>query len=142
MLIPPESRLLGDPLKVTARQFNRTTVEPKDLDRTLWTETPEQRKQRLMNGGAVAEKANPLKRPLVERSSDLSEGRPASLLELHQSKAKAKSTKKNKLADDHPANRRFDWEKDMSIKSLDPKSQRELLKKAGSLSDRFSRGSN
>ncbi|KAJ9064365.1 hypothetical protein DSO57_1031498 [Entomophthora muscae] len=143
MLIPPESRILGDPLKVTARQFNRTTVEPKDSDKTLWTETPEQRRERLLNGGNIPEekKSRAPKRP-IERKMDLNEGRSASLLELHQSKVKAKSTKKNKLADDHPANRRFDWEKDMSIKSLDPKSQRELLKKAGSLSDRFSRGSN
>ncbi|KAI0235985.1 hypothetical protein L0F63_004831, partial [Massospora cicadina] len=133
MMVPPEPRILGFPL-------SPPPDKPKVADQSLWTETPEQRRQRHLNGDGAVEKAPTPKRPLIEQhDSGAWEGRPASLLELHQSKIKERSSKKNKLADDHPANRRFDWEKDMSIKSLNPKTQIELLKKAGSLSERFSR---
>ncbi|EGN92959.1 hypothetical protein SERLA73DRAFT_190333 [Serpula lacrymans var. lacrymans S7.3] len=50
MLVPPtKGDLLGslDPTKLKARQFSRSTAPSRNVDSSLWTETPAERQQRL-----------------------------------------------------------------------------------------------
>lgn len=153
MTILPEARSAGDPLKTIARQFKRSNAPENDGDRSLWTETPEQRAERLRGNSSKSSQQDmyrnyPNKRA-AEQEASISDSidiynmnnRSKSLMELHQESLSKKRVKKGSQNDpDHPSNNKFDRERDMSIKTLDPRRQHEMLKNAGSLSDRFARG--
>jgi len=153
MTVLPENRLGGDTIKTITRQFKRSNVPEKDKASNLWTETPEERLERLKGN-----KPKPLNndyqiypsKRLREQENNISENieafnqlnRPKSLMEIHQESLSKKHNKKSSLkGPDHSANNRFDRDRDMSIKTLDPNKQLELLKKSGRLNDRFASGS-
>lgn len=154
MTILPEARSAGDPLKSIARQFKRSNAPVNDGDRSLWTETPEQRAERLKGNSSKSSEQELYKNYPSKRAAEQEESisndinmynmnnRSKSLMELHQESLSKKRVKKGTQDDpDHPSNNRFDRERDMSIKTLDPRRQHEMLKNAGNLSDRFARGS-
>ncbi|KAI9297736.1 hypothetical protein K502DRAFT_327975 [Neoconidiobolus thromboides FSU 785] len=138
MTVPPESKLIGNPLKLKARQFRTREVENQELDNSLWTETPQEREERLKHG-VIKAKSKPINaNPYLEEEKKalkvkFREEKQASLLEMHQS-----SQNKKGIVDDDPRNRKFDREKDMAVNGLDPKRQAEIVKGSGNLNNRFS----
>ncbi|KAK9717858.1 hypothetical protein K7432_005905 [Basidiobolus ranarum] len=153
MLVPPTSKTPGsDPLNLKTRQFAKNTTEL-DFDSSGWTETPADREKRLRKGKETkvkrkkdvnedfeAAKLHEKERHIAKEVAEYNvTHRPKSLMDMHlENKAKKKRTLG--IDEDDPTQRRFDRDRDLSIKTLDPKKQQELLERAGKLGSRFSRG--
>ncbi|KAI9509867.1 hypothetical protein F5148DRAFT_683907 [Russula earlei] len=160
MLVPPSSSdLLNtlDPTKLNKpRQFSRSTAPPKVVDNTLWTETPEERRQRLadevMGKKRRVENADP-----DQGADDADDGeapkrrkreaelqrqvdeytrthRGAALVEAH-----AQQEAKRKQGEPEEPAAIWDHARDMGVggRLMDDKDRRRILQDAKGLSDRF-----
>ncbi|KAL5518420.1 hypothetical protein ACEPAH_102 [Sanghuangporus vaninii] len=164
MLVPPSSSdllgRLGDPTKLKARQFSRGgNTASRSAPNNLWTETPEERQQR------VADEVAGKKRRAANAEDDASDDRDVqrkrqrdlelrkvvnehnkssrgkTLVEMHEEeKKKEKKTKKDE-DDDKPV-AIWDHSRDMSLggRLMDEKQRRKMISEAGSLGDRFGSG--
>lgn len=157
MLLPPKQDDLSsfsDPTKLKNRKFNtgkgsKAPAQRGDSDNTLWTETPEQKRQRLEDEVMGVKKPAQLgpenkkdKRKEAEareterRVREYNErNRHTSLYSEHH-----KATPKEK--EDDPSARAFDKEKDMGMGvKIGHAQKRELLNKAKDFGSRFEKGS-
>ncbi|KAG0326049.1 hypothetical protein BGZ99_010188 [Dissophora globulifera] len=158
MMVPPESRLLGDdPLKVTARTFQKRELKPQDS--SLWTETPGDREKRLRgdprDGDGESSQRKKSKRrdddDDVHRSQEdidreerirqyNAKNRSESLFDAHSTKY-VKSKAWQKETEDNPSARPFDREKDvLGGRRIDHRQRDELVKQASDLGSKFARG--
>ncbi|KAI0078532.1 hypothetical protein K474DRAFT_1706416 [Panus rudis PR-1116 ss-1] len=161
MLVPPSSSdLLGsiDPTKLTKpRQFARTAAPAREVDNTLWTETPAERQQRLadevagkrrraVNADPNADEDVAEARKKRKRDEELRKGvdeytrkhRGATLLAQHAEKS-AKTEKKD---NDEGPPVIWDHSRDMALggRLMDDRSREKFIKDARGLSDRFGTG--
>ncbi|KAL5495835.1 hypothetical protein ACEPAI_1299 [Sanghuangporus weigelae] len=164
MLVPPSSSdllgRLGDPTKLKARQFSRGgNTASRSAPNNLWTETPEERQQRIADevAGKKRRAANAEDdgsddrdiqrkrqkdlelRKVVDEHNKSSRGK--TLVEMHEEeKKKEKKTKKDE-DDDKPV-AIWDHSRDMSLggRLMDEKQRRKMISEAGSLGDRFGSG--
>ena len=156
-----------DPTKLKSRRFNtgkgaRAPAQaPSELG-TLWTETPEQKRQRLQDeimGVAKPASLDQIKKKITGTRSEVKETdrkieeynvslhylrerslidskgkyRVPSLYDQHQ--------KSNNPAEDDPSQRAFDREKDIGGSIMTTAQRRELKSKAADFGTKFSRGS-
>lgn len=160
MLKPPSSSdLLAsiDPTKLTKpRQFARTSAPSRDVDNSLWTETPAERQARL------ADEVSGKRRRAVNADPDMTEekalearkraryeeeirkgveqhtkrARGAALLDQH-----AEKTKTEKKKDDEPP-AFWDHSRDMALggRLMDDSTRNKFINDARGLSDRFGSG--
>jgi len=165
MLVPPSSSdLLGsiDPTKLNKpRQFARTAAPSRDVDNSLWTETPAERQQRLADEvsgkkrrkvnadpdlGNEEEEAEKAKRR--KRDDDVRRGveeytkknRGGTLIDQYASKG-SKDKKKDGEKDEGPPVI-WDHGRDMALSGrlMDDKSRDKMIKDARGLGDRFGTG--
>ncbi|KAF5373541.1 hypothetical protein D9758_000843 [Tetrapyrgos nigripes] len=160
MLVPPSSSdLLGtlDPKKLSkSRQFSRSTAPPKNIDSSLWTETPAERQQRL------ADEVSGKKRKAVNAEDTISPEEAAEAqkrqrrdkmirhgVEQHTRNVRGAAlvdahTKslKSKPEDDPKANVIWDHGRDMALggRLMDDGSRNKMIKDAKGLGERFSSG--
>lgn len=153
MMLPPTQDDLSarfDPTKTRARKFNSGKGPAgSNAPGAMWTETPEQKRQRLEDEvmgvakteatPAVQAKDDRTRRDEKEKAQKIQEyndrHRNKSLYETHKGSAKAEK-------EDDPSKRAFDYEKDMSAGiKIDHAKKREMLKKAADFGSKFSRGS-
>lgn len=167
MLAPPTagSARAADPTKIKARKFNsgpRGGGGGGDAGggaageiSSIWTETPEQKRQRLENavlgrtGGSTAQSGpggSNIKMSKEEQAkadeirANLEAARGPSLYAAHQQREGGKGGRIEAEEDD-PSKRGFDWEKDMRSGSKIGSAQRkELMNKAADFGGRFSKG--
>jgi len=158
MLVPPSSSdMLGslDPTKLKARQFSRKATTARDADNTLWTETPQERTQRLADevagkkrraanaeDGVPSEadarkrqrKEEEIRRGISQYNTNL---RGQSLLDTH-AKARAVAPKEK----DESQSAIWDHERDMSLggRLMDDKKRTQMIRESKGLGDRFSSG--
>lgn len=151
MTMPPTQDDLAarlDPTKQRARKFNsgKSAAGGGGMS-SAWTETPQQKLKRLQDeamgittassttgtsssGGKSKEEERRARK--MRDKIDASRGK--SLVEQHQSK--------QKIEEDDPSKRVFDYEKDMAVQgNLNHKQKREMLSKSKGFGDRFSSGS-
>lgn len=162
MLLPPtpdDRTSLADPTKLKNRKFNtgkgsKAAARNGDgaaADNTLWTETPEQKRQRLADevmgvvkrparsegkrdGGRGEEEVRETQRRIKEFDE---RERSGSLYSAHQ-----KAGPRKKEGEDDPSGRAFDREKDMGLGAkIGHRQKRELLDKAKDFGARFEKGS-
>jgi len=163
MLAPPTSSdLLSkiDPTRLNKpRQFSRSTAPAKNVDSSLWTETPAERQQRLADEVMgkrrrkenadvdAADDENPedarkrrrydaeLQRQVDEHTRKY---RGSSLLESH---AEREARKAKDLSEGPPA--LWDHARDMSTggRLMDDRDRQKMIRDSGGLSDRFGAGS-
>ncbi|KAG0056129.1 hypothetical protein BGZ83_006224 [Gryganskiella cystojenkinii] len=166
MMVPPESKILGDdPLKITARTFQKREQKPQDS--SLWTETPADREKRSRGGPRDEddEERERHKRSKRRGSDDdddhhsvyrsradkereeqirkyNAERRSESLMEAHSSSyIKSKAWQNNDGKEDNPSARPFDREKDvLGGRKIDHRQRDELVKQASDLGSKFARG--
>ncbi len=160
MMVPPSDSDWGsrvDPTKLKSRKFasgkGATAPSQKGSISAIWTETPEEKRQRLedevMGRKEMATSSDSHGHRDIQRSNDDGEEeaiarrirqynekqRGPSLVEQHKGKSGGNGV------EDDPSKRAFDHEKDMAIGgSLGHMQKRELLKKAGDFGSRFERG--
>ena len=153
MLVPPSDSDWGsrlDPTKLKNRKFasGKSEKAPTGGISAIWTETPEQKRQRLEDevmGRKDAATGGPRKEvhrddgeqeALAKRIRQYNEqNRGKSLVEQHMTQ------KGKKVEEDDPSKRAFDHEKDMALGGLmTGKKKAELLSKAGDFGSRFERG--
>ncbi|KAI9899230.1 hypothetical protein N3K66_005691 [Trichothecium roseum] len=156
MLAPPEASSYKerDPTKIRSRKFasgKSSGQGPSEIS-SIWTETPEQKLQRLQDAvlGRSSATAGPSAQEVkskedeerdrqISRMVDKSRGK--SLVEQHQRKRKAEGAPEGEEEDD-PSKRGFDREKDMAIGGkLGTAQRRELVTKAANFGGRFQKGS-
>lgn len=156
MLVPPTdsdwtSRI--DPTKLKNRKFNSGKGSKAPTEKTgisaIWTETPEEKRQRLedeMLGRKDASVNGRSKKTAVpqDREGDATSKKMKEYNEKHRGKSlmdqHQEGTPKEK--DDDPSARAFDREKDMALGGrLGHGQKKELLRKAGDFGSRFERGS-
>ncbi|KAK7688013.1 hypothetical protein QCA50_008383 [Cerrena zonata] len=161
MLVPPSSSdLLSniDPTKLKkSRQFARSTGQGRDVDNSLWTETPAERQQRLADEvagkrrravnadpdadpEAIAEARKKRKydeeiRKGVDEHTRKNRG--AALVQQHQSKGG-----KEKKGDDDGPPAIWDHGRDMGLggRLVDDKTRNKFIQEARGLGDRFGTG--
>ncbi|KAF2224947.1 hypothetical protein BDZ85DRAFT_259372 [Elsinoe ampelina] len=152
MMVPPKQDDLSarmDPTKLRARGFNtgkgaKGSTGPGG-DNDTWTETPEQKRQRLENQVmGVKKSTDPIRsdkreearrREEKEKAAKIKEARGGSLYDQHQKRADVEQ-------DDDPSQRAFDREKDMSTgMKIGGKQKKELLSKASNFGSKFASGS-
>ncbi|OMP87386.1 hypothetical protein BK809_0007472 [Diplodia seriata] len=157
MMVPPKQDDLAarlDPTKLRARGFQtgkgaRAPNHGGGGDLGMWLETPEQKRKRLENevmgkgsssgaGGASGERD-------ARRKKDEETAR---RLKKHEEKRKGESLydkhreKVGEKEDDDPSKRAFDYQKDMaSGMRIDGTKRKEMIRKAGDFSSKFSGGS-
>lgn len=153
MLVPPSDNDWGsrlDPTKLKNRKFasGKSEKAPTGGISAIWTETPEQKRQRLEDevlGRKDAATAGPRRddprddgeqEAIARRIRQYNEAnRGKSLVEQHMSKERVKEK------EDDPSKRAFDHEKDMALGGLmTGAKKREMLNKAGDFGSRFERG--
>ncbi|KAG8712899.1 hypothetical protein FRC08_013949 [Ceratobasidium sp. 394] len=158
MLAPPSSSDLFsslDPTKLKNRQFSRSTTDKKSAASNLWTETPQERQQRLADEvsgkrkraeeaaaqgvSATADDEDTIKRR--KRDRELREQ-----VEAHNKQTRAQSlvAMHNPAApnpDEAPPGI-WDHSRDMALSGrlMDEKSRQKMLKDAKGLGDRFGHG--
>ncbi|KAI9783448.1 MAG: hypothetical protein M1816_001372 [Peltula sp. TS41687] len=157
MLVPPKeadwtSRV--DPTKLRNRKFNtgmgaKAPTQKSGGDHTLWTETPEQKRQRLademmgVRKPAAEEEASPSQRNHNSAEDQATARRIQEYNERHRDQSlydkHKKSTKREQ--EDDPSKRAFDKEKDIGGGQKVGHAQRkELLNRAADFGSRFSGG--
>jgi len=157
MLVPPKAGdLLGslDPTKLKARQFGRSAAPARDLDSSLWTETPAERQQRLADEVSGrkrrATNAEPEEDPddakkRRRRDAEIRKGvdehtrnaRGAALVDAHHDREPHK-----RKDEDEPLSRIWDHSRDMSLggRLMDDTQRQKMLRDAKGLGDRFGTG--
>ncbi|KIO03233.1 hypothetical protein M404DRAFT_145967 [Pisolithus tinctorius Marx 270] len=157
MLVPPKSGDLLtslDPTKLKARQFGRSSGQGRDVDSSLWTETPAERQQRLADevSGRKRKAANaePVEDPedarkKKKRDEEIRRGveehtrrvRGAALVNSHMER----EAQKKGDAGEEPA-AIWDHSRDMSVggRLMDEKQRKQMLREARALGDRFGTG--
>lgn len=161
MLAPPteaDSRGRVDPTKIKSRKFNsgkgaKAPTEKSGIS-AIWTETPEEKRQRLEDevlgrkDAATSSRASQQAKPdRRSREDEATERRIREYNEKHRSKSlwaeKEAGLEKagKKVEDDDPSKRAFDREKDMALGGRMGNGQKkEMLAKAADLGSRFQRG--
>lgn len=153
MLVPPSDSDWGsrlDPTKLKNRKFasGKSEKAPTGGISAIWTETPEQKRQRLEDevlgrkdaATAGARREHPRddgeQEAIARRIRQYNEAnRGKSLVEQHMSKEGVKEK------EDDPSKRAFDHEKDMALGGLmTGAKKRDMLNKAGDFGSRFERG--
>ncbi|XP_055323177.1 GPALPP motifs-containing protein 1 [Sitodiplosis mosellana] len=147
MLSLPELRTVSD-LGVTARQF-KTKVDDEIKDRSLWTETPHDREDKVKKRNPPHDKINSEKIEKMKRERRDAEQedmvrkhkkkhkRDESLLEMHQKNMKKNSEKKSVSTERRP----FSRDTDLKTSNLfDDNMKKSVLKKAQLLNTRFKSG--
>ncbi|KAG0276029.1 hypothetical protein BGZ96_003500 [Linnemannia gamsii] len=163
MMVPPESRILGDdPLKITARTFQKREQAPQDS--SLWTETPADREKRLRGEPRERDEDSDRRKRSRRREDDdeqqyhqrsrqdaereeqirkyNAEKRSTSLMESHSNQyIKSKAWQKDDKEHDNPSARAFDREKDvLGGRRVDHRQRDDLVKQAMDLGSKFSKG--
>lgn len=134
------------------RQFSRKghLGPEKGGDRSIWTDTPEERERKNREGvvtGAAAIEEQPVDvlvqkrdRKMEEVTNELNKKRgTASLQDLHTKKLKKKA-KKDKEEGINQERRPFDRDVDLSANKFDEAQRKAMLKKSGNLNDRYASG--
>ncbi|KAI9004699.1 hypothetical protein BC832DRAFT_557843 [Gaertneriomyces semiglobifer] len=146
MLVPPQSRPeLGPSMK--NRSFARSTIE-KNIDQSAWTESPEQKLERLRKEADPRKRTAPKdeRRPLTEEERLTQEfvrkhnetHRGKSMMDTHT----METLQSGRVDEDDPSKRKFDWQKDIAGgRRIDTKTRREMVDKAKDLGGRFGYGS-
>lgn len=156
MLELPDIRKISD-MGLGARQF-RTREKPEIGDRSVWTDTPadRERKKKSSSGSersskhsadAAAERERERERSLIAKRDKEQEKmvkqhkkkhkRDKTLLEIHQSKLKEKTSSDSS----EPTRRPFDRNVDLHANRFDDAQKKAIMKKAQLLNSRFSSGS-
>jgi len=157
MLVPPSSSdLLGnlDPTKLKARQFSRSSAPAvKKSDNSLWTETPAERQQRLVDevsgkkrravdaeaddDAGAKKKRSKMEEEQIRRGVDeyTQKLRGPALVAQHEASGKAEASKDEDAAI-------WDHSRDMSLggRLMDDSKRRKLIREAHGLGDRFGAG--
>jgi len=135
--LPPE---LGANIGIVARTFKKRTLNTSESDRSVWTDTPQDRERKSRD--QILKKSVPecAVEP-VERQRDLemkkkveehnTQYRSASLMEMHQEERKKKKG-------DGPMERRpFDRSTDLDLKKIDRKAASTFIKGAKGMNSKF-----
>ena len=157
MIVPPKqddwsSRV--DPTKLRNRKFNtgkgaKAPVSNSGGDNAVWTETPEQKRQRLEDEVLGVKKPAQLGREDKRSAKEEAEKRATDdrireYTEKNRGQSLYSEHKKQvpKEKDDDPSKRAFDREKDMALGGkLGEAKKREMVKRAGDFGSRFEKGS-
>lgn len=162
MLVPPsDSDWTGrvDPTKMKNRKFatgkgSKAPAEKSGIS-AIWTETPEQKRQRLEDevlgrkDKAVNSKSSGAGDKILRDRQAEEDAAKARRVREYNEKTRGKSlmeefesgAKGQKEKEDDPSKRAFDREKDMALGGqLGHAAKKDLLKKAGSFGDRFTKG--
>ncbi|KAI5815497.1 hypothetical protein BZA77DRAFT_265655 [Pyronema omphalodes] len=154
MIVPPKSEDWAskvDPTKIKNRKF-QTGKGAKAPQRgggenTLWTETPEQKRQRLedevmgrkglatqgQETGSTNIREEKEKQETARRIREYNDkNRSKSLYEEHKSRAR--------IEEDDPSKRAFDREKDIGGRKINHSQKKEMLNRAADFGSRFSSG--
>lgn len=149
MIELPELRTVSD-LGLTARQF-KTKTHDKIKDRSIWTETPEDKKNKIKKGESLHDnlrkvqcreiekktrKRKDIEQELAIRKHNKQHKRDESLVEIHQKKMKKDSSKNKQSTERRP----FSRDTDLSVNRFDEAQKKSILKKAQLLDTRFSSG--
>merc|ERR1712059_19915 len=148
MLELPEEKANSFGLLPTARQFSRKGVHERGKDRSAWTDSPDERQRKLVEGDTKEEEEVDV-RALVQRkrdremekvSGELKEKKGVtSLMNLHEDKLKKKK-KEDSDAGDIKERRPFDRDVDLQANRFDEAAKKTMLKQAARINDRFSSG--
>ncbi|KAJ8703356.1 hypothetical protein PTI98_001983 [Pleurotus ostreatus] len=159
MLVPPSSSdLLGnlDPTKLNKpRQFSRSAAPAREVDNSLWTETPAERQQRIADevAGKKRRAANAEPALSVEEELEMRKKRRVDEairkgVEEHTRNIRGSAlvdrhAKSSKQDDDPKASAIWEHGRDMSLggRLMDDSTRAKMLKDAKSLGDRFGSGS-
>jgi len=144
MLELPEEKANRFGLLPTARQFSRKGVEERGKDRSIWTDTPEEKQKKKEGVGAEEPEDDMTKihrkrdREMAKVADELKVKRGASsLMDMHEEKLK----KKKKEKGDEPKERRpFDRDTDLQANRFDEAAKKAMMKNAAKINDRFSSG--
>ena len=157
MLAPPThgdwtSRV--DPTKLRNRKFNtgkgaKAPNQSTATDNRLWTETPEQKRQRLADEVLGAKKPAQVEAEATKKSARSeaedreTERKIREYNEAHRGKSLAKEHKSKaaKEEEDDPSQRAFDREKDIGGGTISFTKRREMMSKAADFGSRFAKGS-
>lgn len=146
----PELRTVAD-IGVTARQF-KTKLQDELKDRSIWTETPRDRDNKLKNQSsrwADLDRINREKNDKLNRERRDAEQedmirkhkkkykRDDSLLKMHQKNMKKKSTNQQSVPEER---RPFSRDTDLQVNRFDENIKKTIMKKAQLLDTRFSSG--
>lgn len=156
MTVPPSADGLRslDPSQQRARGFNthRTAGAQTGGVADTWTETPEEKRQRLANAvlgiapAAESDKNAAAKKKQDEknrREMEETRRRVQEHAERHRGESLMNQHQRGKGAEeeDDPSKRGFDWEKDMnSSAAVSGKAKREMMDRAANFGSRFSGG--
>ncbi|KAI8929267.1 hypothetical protein BC831DRAFT_444544 [Entophlyctis helioformis] len=149
MTVPPEAlRLDAGGLQMKSRQFNATTRE-KEVDTTVWTETPEERGKRILEGKDG--KKDTVKRKKVlgdeDRLLTKEEQETAAFVASYNAAKRPQSLMQSfaqdyllsgRFEDDDATKRGFDRDKDLVSRRVDAKARDKLLNEAKGLDSKFS----
>ena len=164
MLAPPthgELSARADPTKVRQRKFNtgkgsRAPIQKGEGDNALWTETPEQKRQRLEDEVLGVKKPAQMGPDIKKEAWKVAEAKETErkIREYHQRKKKFEqidgesdgrtkaAAKKEKEKEDDPSKRAFDKEKDLGVgPRIGHAQKREMLNRAKDFGSRFEGGS-
>lgn len=152
MLQPPDSSDWSsrvDPTKLRNRKFQTGRSAKGSAGKQpvngSWTETPEQKMNRLHNQvmGAVPPSAsdNPAKKADESRSSEIMRERVKKYNEGTRDRTQSANLRKPSEEEDDPSKRAFDREKDMALSSrISHADRRKLMDKASDFGSRFTSG--
>ncbi|KAI9016025.1 hypothetical protein DFJ74DRAFT_770597 [Hyaloraphidium curvatum] len=144
MLVPPEAKRLGMTVEMQSRGFSKTTKEY-DLDRSSWTDTPADKERKFKEelasrGKKKAKEEEPqltmrdLEQAKIAEELNKSRGKP--LLESHTSSYVGSRD----FERDDASKRKFDRDKDLAARRIDPKKRQDLINSSRELDSKFGRG--
>ncbi|TWW67877.1 Lipopolysaccharide-specific response protein 7 [Takifugu flavidus] len=140
-----KEKLTGEHIGLGARTFKKRSG-PENKDRSIWTDTPEDRERKAKERLEKKEKGEEEKHEapqltqkdleMAEKVSKYNESKRAeSLMNLHAKKMKEKAKEKANT----PVERRpFDRDEDLQVNRFDEAQKQRLLKKSQELNTRFS----
>ncbi|XP_076332426.1 GPALPP motifs-containing protein 1 [Tachypleus tridentatus] len=141
--LPPD---VGKQFGLGPRSFSVQTTSGKGEDRSVWTDTPKEKAQKLQEGKDSSKPLLPEPQVLAQAAYDkrLSKQlekynkskRSKSLLEIHQKKMKKKKKKKDKREERKP----FDRDRDLQANCIDVSKTKGIIDKARFLNSRFAPG--
>ncbi|KAK6633207.1 hypothetical protein RUM44_003808 [Polyplax serrata] len=136
-------------LSLSTRRFKSRVVSEKERDRSVWTETPQDKlkkkhksKEKDYNEilkAKIIDDRNKEMEKLVELSKQKYRKKEESLMEIHQRKLKEKKKKAEK-EEKKPERRPFDRDVDLQIRRVDEGQRRAMLNKAMYLNSKFASG--
>ncbi|XP_013794762.1 GPALPP motifs-containing protein 1-like [Limulus polyphemus] len=141
--LPPD---VGKQFGLGPRSFSNQTTSSKGQDRSVWTDTPKDKAQKLQEGKSSSKPLLPEPQVLAQVTKDkkLSKQlkeynkskRSKTLLEIHQKKMKKKKKKKDKREERKP----FDRDTDLQVNCIDASKTKGIIDKARFLNSRFAPG--